>query len=131
MKCLHIVENHDSRPEEVVAAMSYMLKNYGNLYGENMKHKQSYVKSQEHFATAPKGTFMFFDAFVIASNMGSLTSWRQKAYKKAISEMGTEENHENEPTEEQLIHALIKVLDGNWDDYPYAASVARAIGGPG
>ena len=74
---------------------------------------------------------MFFDAFVISSKMGPLAHWREKAYKKAITEMGTEESHENEPTEEQLIHALIKVLDGNWDKFPYAASVTRAIGGPG
>lgn len=53
-----------------------------------------------------------------------------EAYKKAISEMGTADDHENEPTEEQLIHAFCKIVDGEWEQYPYAASVVKAMGGP-
>ena len=35
----------------------------------------------------------------------------RKAYKKAIWEMWSADNHDGEPTEEQLIHALFKDLD--------------------
>lgn len=130
-KCLHIIENHDSRPEEVAAAMNYMLKNYGHLYAEDLKHKQSIVKDQDHWINAPNGTFMFFDAFVATANLGNLQHWRREAYKKAISNIGSVESHDAEPTEEELIHALFKELDGAWDKYPYAASVLKALGGPG
>jgi hypothetical protein len=130
-KCLHIIENHDSRPEEVAAAMNYMLKNYGHLYAEDLKHKQSIVKDQDHWINAPNGTFMFFDAFVATANLGNLQHWRREAYKKAISNIGSAESHDAEPTEEELIHALFKELDGAWDKYPYAASVLKALGGPG
>lgn len=44
--------------------------------------------------------------------------------------MGTKDDHEGEPTEEQLIHAILKSVDGNWEQYPYAASVVKASGGP-
>ena len=30
-----------------------------------------------------------------------------------------------------LLHALFKSIDGDWSLYPYAASVVKAIGGPG
>jgi hypothetical protein len=30
-----------------------------------------------------------------------------------------------------LLHALFKSIDGNPDKFPYAASVVKAIGGPG
>jgi hypothetical protein len=129
-KCLHIVENTDSRPEEVGAAMSYMLKSYGHLYGEDMKHKQSLITNKEQCVNAPQGTFLFFDAMVTTSRIGNLQTWREKCYRKAIAEMGDENNHEGEPTEEQLIHALFKTVDGNWTDFPYAASVVKAMWGP-
>lgn len=44
--------------------------------------------------------------------------------------MGEKDNHEGEPTEEQMIHALLKTIDGNWDKHLYAASVMKANGGP-
>ena len=84
LKCLHMIENHDSRPEEVAAAMSYMLKSYGHLYAEDIKHKQSVIQSKEHFISAPTGTFMFFDAFVSTAKLGDIHAWRAIAYKKAI-----------------------------------------------
>ncbi len=130
-KCLHIVENQDSRPEEVASAMNFMLKNYGHLYAEDLKHKQSIVQSQNQWITASNGTFLFFDAFVATAKLGDLQFWRKAAYKKAIAEMGSEDNHDGEPTEEQLIHALFKEIDGAWDKFPYAASVVKAMGGAG
>lgn len=131
LKCLHIIENHDSRPEEIMSAMNYMLKSYGHLYAEDIRHKQSIVYSKEQCIAAPKGTFMFFDAFVSSAGLGNLSHWRKEAYEKAIGEMGSEEDHEWEPTEEQLIHGLFKMIDGKWDEFPYAASVVKAVGGPG
>jgi hypothetical protein len=126
-KCIHIVHNKDSRPEEVMSAINYMLKSYGHLYAEDIKHYQPIV-NKKNLETADPGYFAFFDGFVMASKIGDLKHWRKEAYKRAVKEMGTEEDHENEPTEEQLIHALCKMIDGDWDVYPYAASVIKAIG---
>jgi hypothetical protein len=131
LECLHIISNIDSRPEDVAAAMNFMLKWYGHLYAEDLKHQQSEVKSRTQFINAPHGTFLFFDAFVTTAKMGKVEHWRKEAYDKAIQEMGTLDDHEGEPTEEQLIHALFKMLDGDWEKYPYAASVMKALGGPG
>jgi hypothetical protein len=131
LECLHIIENTDSRPEDVAAAIAYMLKGYGHLYAEDIKHKQSKTISKKNCISAPCWYFLFFDAFVMTSGMGDLHEWRKKAYDRALTEMGTEDKHEGEPTEEQLIHALFKMLDGKWwDTYPYAASVMKAMGGP-
>ncbi len=130
LKAIHIAHNRDGRPEEVVAAMNYMLKNYGHFYAEDVKHYQSKV-TQHNIETADPGYFAFLDGFIITSKIGNLNFWRKKAYKKAIEEMGSMDDHENEPTEEQLMHALTKIIDGNWSDYPYAAGVVKAIGWPG
>ena len=128
-KCIHIAHDRDSRPEEVAAAMNYMLKSYGQLYSEDIKHYQSIV-NQKSIKTAKPWYFAFLDGFIITAKLWNLESWRQKAYDRAITEMGTKDNHEGEPTEEQLIHALMKQIDGKWNLFPYAASVVKAIGGP-
>lgn len=128
-KCIHIAHDADSRPEEVAAAINYMLKSYGQLYGEDIKHYQSQVNPTS-IKTAKPGYFAFLDAFIITSKIGNLQFWREKAYDRAMTEMGSMEKHEGEPTEEQLIHALMKQIDGKWDQFPYAASVVKAIGGP-
>ena len=130
-KCIHIVHNKDSRAEEVMSAINYMLKSYGHLYSEDIKHYQSVVNSH-NIATADPGYFAFLDGLILTTHLPwGLSVWRQKAYVKAKSEMGSDEaGYEGEPTEEQLIHALLKSVDGNWDDYPYAASVVKASGGP-
>lgn len=130
LKCIHIVHNRDSRPEEVMSAINYMLKSYGHLYAEDIKHYQPKV-TKKNIETADAGYFAFFDGLVITSKIWDLKTWRKDAYDRAIKEMGTEDNHENEPTEEQLIHALCKMIDGDWGKYPYAASAIKAIGWPG
>lgn len=129
LKCIHIVHNRDSRPEEVMSAINYMLKSYGQLYAEDIKHYQPIV-NKHNLETADPGYFAFLDGFILTSKLGDLKYWREKAYEKAIGEMGTMEDHENEPTEEQLIHGLLKTIDGKWDEFPYAASVVKASGGP-
>jgi hypothetical protein len=77
---------------------------------------------------AKPGAFVFFDALVMTSKMGDLSYWRGKAYDRALAELGSEKEHEGQPTEEQLIHALTKLVDGNWEEFPYAATVVKAIG---
>lgn len=130
LKCIHIVHDKDSRPEEVMSAINYMLKSYGHFYAEDIKHYQSKV-NPHNIATADPGYFAFLDGLILSSKLsGGLTSWRKKAYEKAIAEMGTEDDHEGEPTEEQLVHAILKMVDGKWEEYPYAASVVKASGGP-
>lgn len=131
-KCIHIVQNRDARPEEVMAAILHMVEGYGHLYAENIKHYQSKV-TRENLQRQGYGAFAFFDAFVHASRLKSEESgvtayqyWRLKAYNKAREEMGPE----GEPTEEQLLHALFKSIDGNWQDFHYAAATLKAIGGP-
>lgn len=127
LKCIHIAHNRDSRPEEVMSAINYMLKSYGHLYAEDIKHYQPKV-TKKNLETAEPGYFAFFDGLVITSKMGDLNDWRMKAYDRALTEMGSQDDHENEPTEEQLIHALCKMIDGKWDEHPYAASIVKAIG---
>ncbi len=129
-KCIHIAHNKDSRPEEVMSAVNYMLKSYGHLYAEDIKHYQPAV-TPDRLKNAPPWYFAFFDWLVMTSKIGNLYQWRKKAYDRAIKEMGTEDEHEGEPTEEQLIHALCKMIDGDWGEFPYAASVIKAIGWPG
>lgn len=130
-KCIHIVHNKDSRPEEVISAVNFMIKSYGHLYAEDIKHFQSEV-TPNNLANAQPGYFAFFDAIVITSKLpGGVYHWRQEAYRKAIEEIGTMEDHEIEPTEEQLIHAMFKLVDGKWETFPYAASVVKATGWPG
>ncbi len=129
-KALHIAEITDSRPEEVMAAISFLLKSYGHLYAEDIKHKQTFIQNREHCINARPGAFVFFDALVMTSKMWDLGHWRAEAYDKAVRELGTKEQHEGEPTEEQLIHALTKLVDGDWKKFPYAATVVKAIGWP-
>jgi hypothetical protein len=128
-KCIHIVHNRDSRPEEVMSAVNYMIKSYGHLYAEDIKHYQPIV-NKANIESADPWYFAFFDALVMTTKVGDLKHWRKEAYNKAIGEMWTPEDHENEPTEEQLIHAFCKTIDGDWEDYPYAASVVKAMGWP-
>jgi hypothetical protein len=131
-KCIHIAHNKDARPEEVMAAICFMVSSYGHLYGENNSHYQSVV-TKKGLSTKIEGAYSYLDAFIRSTRMPAREGkpayihWRLKAYEKARGEAGTE----GEPTEEQLLHALFKSIDWNPDDFPYAASVVKAIGWPG
>lgn len=126
-KCIHIAHNLDARPEEVMAAIQFMVSSYGHLYAEDTKHYQSVV-TKSNLINKPRSYFSYLDAFILTSGLpGSLVYWRQKAYEKAKPEV----EGEWEPPEEQLLHALFKSIDGNPEKYPYAASVVKAIGWPG
>lgn len=71
-----------------------MMKSYGQLYSEDIKHYQSTV-NEHNLAHKPAGYFAFFDALILTSKIpGGLVEQRKKAYRKAITEMGTEDDHE-------------------------------------
>ncbi len=126
-KCIHIAHNTDARPEEVMAAIQFMVSSYGQLYAEDIKHYQSVV-TRQNLATKPQGYFAFLDNFIHTARLpGGVMEWRKKAYDKAKPELGWQW----EPPEEMLLHALFKSIDGNPEKFPYAASVVKAIGGPG
>lgn len=126
-KCIHIAHNRDARPEEVMAAIQFMVSGYGHLYAEDTKHYQSTV-TRANLASKPMGYFAYLDAFIHTTRMPwGIAVWRKKAYEKAKPELGSE----GEPPEEMLLHALFKSIDGNPDEFPYAASVVKAIWWPG
>jgi hypothetical protein len=126
-KCIHIAHNKDARPEEVVAAIQYMVQGYGHLYAEDIRQYQSKV-TKANIDTKPIWYFAFLDGFIHSARLpGWVIEWRKKCYEKAKWLTG----NEWEPPEEMLIHALFKSIDGNYEKYPYAASVVKAIGGPG
>ena len=69
---------------------------------------------------------MFFDSLVITTRMGDLREMRQRAYKKAKTELidsKDNESHLYEPTEEHMIHMILKDFDSASDKYPHASSV--------
>ncbi len=126
-KCIHIAHNRDARPEEVMAAIQFMVSGYGHLYAEDTRHYQSTV-TRANLASKPMWYFAYLDAFIHTTRLpGGIEVWRQKAYEKAKPLLWSE----GEPPEEALLHALFKSIDGNPDQFPYAASVVKAIGGPG
>lgn len=67
-KCIHIVHDKDSRPEEVMSAINYMLKSYGHLYSEDIKHYQSVVNPQNITHKEP-GYFAFLDSFITSTKL--------------------------------------------------------------
>lgn len=67
-KCIHIAHNRDSRPEEVMSAINYMIKSYGHLYAEDVKHFQPVV-SKRNLETADPGYFAFFDGLVLTTKV--------------------------------------------------------------
>ncbi len=131
LKCIHIAHNPDARPEEVMAAIQFMVSGYGHLYAEDIRQHQSVVTKQ-NLRTKPQGYYAFLDAFIHTARLppregkSAIIYWREKAYEKIKPELGSE----GEPPEESLLHALFKSIDGNPEDFPYAASVVKAIGGP-
>lgn len=116
-KALHIAHNRDARPEEVAAAMLYMVRGYGHLYAEDIAYEQ--------------WSYSFINWFLNAcwfKTEEERKVMRQKAREKFQSDLGSEEWVE--PTEEEMIWWFMKSMDGNWDQYPLAATVVKAMGGP-
>ena len=132
LKCIHIAHNRDARPEEVMAAIQFMVSGYGHLYAEDIRQYQSVV-TRSNLKNKPQWYFAFLDNFIHTSGLpwgdgkSPVIYWREKAYEKAKPELG----NQGEPPEELLLHALFKSIEGNPEKYPYAASVVKAIGGPG
>jgi hypothetical protein len=115
-KALHIAHNKDARPEEVAAAMLYMARGYGQLYAEDIAYAQ--------------GTHSFLNGFMNACGFkdeASRNYMKQKAREKFLSDMG---NEGGAVTEEEMIWGFMKTMDGKYDEYPLAATVVKAMGGP-
>lgn len=115
-KALHIAHSSYSRPEEVAAAMLYMMNSYGSLYAEDI----AYAQGSESFVNG-----FLYSLWFRGSDIDIM---KRKWVAKAIPELG------NEPwakvTEEAMIYGILKTLDGNFDEYPQAATIAKAMGGP-
>lgn len=115
-KALHIAHNKDARPEEVGAAMLHMVRGYGQLYAEDIAYAQ--------------GSYSFLNGFMNAcgiKNEAARKAMRQKSREKFLADMG---NEGGEPTEEEMIWGFMKTMDGNYEDYPVASTVVKAMGGP-
>lgn len=129
-RCIEIAQNLDSRPEEVLAAIMFLVENYWLLYAEDVGIHQSIVTKDliEHWKP---WSLMFFDSLVITTRMGDLREMRQRAYKKAKTELidsKDNESHLYEPTEEHMIHMILKDFDSASDKYPHASSVKAVWG---
>ncbi len=94
-KCIHIAHNKDARPEEVMAAIGFMVSSYGHLYAEDNRHYQSVV-TRKGLETRIDGAYSFLDAFIRSTRMPARDGkkahvfWRLKAYDKARQEAGSE-----------------------------------------
>lgn len=129
-RCIKIAQNLNSRPEEVLAAIMFLIENYWLLYAEDVGIHQSIV-SKDLIERWEPGSLMFFDSLVITTRMGDLREMRRKAYKKAKVELidsKDNQSHLYEPTEEHMIHMILKEFDSNSDKFPHASSVKAVWG---
>lgn len=67
-KCIHIAHNRDARPEEVMAAIQFMVSGYGHLYAEDTRNYQSVV-TKSNLKSKPQGYFAYLDAFIHTSGL--------------------------------------------------------------
>lgn len=117
-KALHMAHNKNARPEEVAAAMLHMLKWYGQLYAEDI----AYAQWSESFIT------WFMNACGYTGD--GLIEQKKKARDKAKTMIGDEGEDPREPTEEEMIWAFCKSMDGAYGENPIAATVVKAMGWP-
>ncbi len=116
-KILHIMHNRDARPEETAAGILYMLKWYGHLYAEDIKHAQW----SESFINGLLNSCGF-------KTDAERTAIKKEAWAKARPTLGDEENAN--PTEEEMIWAFMKLMDGDYTKYPIAGTIVKAMGWP-
>ncbi len=127
VKALHIAQLKTSSPEEIWAAMLYMVKWYGHLYAEDI----AYAQKSETFING------FLYSLWWTTNE-EITKMKNDARAKFKSEGGDESG--SEPTEEEMIWNLLKIIDGwAWrstsDDkydprFANAGTVVKAMWGP-
>jgi hypothetical protein len=116
-KILHIMHNKDARPEETAAGILYMLKGYGSLYAEDIKHAQW----SESFINGLLNSCGF-------KTDAQRTAIKKEAWAKARPTLGDEANAN--PTEEEMIWAFMKLMDGDYEKYPIAGTIVKAMGWP-
>ncbi|MBP9779455.1 hypothetical protein KBD33_02395 [Candidatus Gracilibacteria bacterium] len=127
VKALHIAQLKTSSPEEIGAAMLYMVKGYGHLYAEDI----AYAQKSETFING----FLYSLGWTTNEE---ITKMKNDARAKFKSEGGDESG--SEPTEEEMIWNLLKIIDGGAgrstsDDkydprFANAGTVVKAMGGP-
>ncbi len=115
-KALHIAHNRHARPEEVGAAILHMLKWYGSLYAEDI----AYAQGSESFINGLLTSCGFHGQ--------ALTDMKIKAREKSKVILGNEAG--SDLSEEEMIWGFMKMMDGNSDKYPVAATLVKAMGGP-
>lgn len=118
MRALKTVQNKHAQPEEVAAAILFMLKGYGQLYAEDNMHAQ--------------WSEAFINGLINACGItwSGLVEAKQKARDKARAMIGNEWENPREPTEEEMIWAFCKSMDGNFDKYPMAATLIKSLWWP-
>ncbi len=115
-KALHIAHNKNARPEEVGAAILHMVKGYGHLYAEDI----AYAQGSESFINWLLNACGFHGQ--------ALTDMKKKAREKSKVLLGNEAG--SDLSEEEMIWGFMKMMDGNHDKYPVAATLVKAMGGP-
>ncbi|NRH20659.1 hypothetical protein HOO68_01300 [Candidatus Gracilibacteria bacterium] len=115
-KALHIAHTKDARPEEVVASILHMVKGYGQLYAEDIAYAQ--------------GSESFINGLLNACGFRgqALTDMKKKAREKSKVLLGNEAG--SDLSEEEMIWGFMKMMDGNHEKYPVAATLVKAMGGP-
>jgi hypothetical protein len=115
-KALHIAHNKNARPEEVGAAILHMVKWYGSLYAEDI----AYAQWSESFINGLLTSCGF--------TWQALTDMKIKAREKSKVLLGNEAG--SDLSEEEMIWGFMKMMDGNYEKYPIAATLVKAMGGP-
>ena len=115
-KAIHIAHNKNARPEEVGAAILHMVKWYGSLYAEDIAHYQW------------SESFINWLLYSCGFRGKELTAMKLKAREKSKTLLGNEAW--SELSEEEMIWGFMKMMDGNHDKYPVAATLVKAMGWP-
>ena len=115
-KALHIAHNKNARPEEVAAAILHMVKGYGHLYAEDI----AYAQGSESFINGLLNACGFHGQ--------DLIDMKKKAREKSKVLLGNEAG--SDLSEEEMIWGFMKMMDGNHEKYPVAATLVKAMGGP-
>jgi hypothetical protein len=115
-KALHIAHTKTARPEEVGAAILHMVRWYGSLYAEDI----AYAQWSESFINGLLHSCGF--------RWQALTDMKKKAREKSRVILGNEAG--SDLSEEEMIWWFMKMMDGNYEKYPVAATLVKAMGGP-
>ncbi len=120
-KAIHVTHNSDARPEEVVAAIYHMIQWYGQLYAEDPE-----MLNQKWHSGQWSNAFLYALINACGFTGADLEDMKIRAYKKWSEEMNPDAC-----TEEGAIYGFMKIIDGKAEEYPIAAALIKASGGPG